>query len=347
MLLTPTQARAVLALACCERFALLAVNADSHAAIIDAIEAARALDAPIIIETSLWQLTGRSFGAGDPVRGLAHYLADVALIAADPAYQDVPVIFHTDHINGPDTWRILSAAIGCVTLAGWSSEVRLRASSISLDSSALSAEENISTCCALAAHARKAGLDLTLEMEAGVDDGLTPLEISTELLSRVESQEPGALALWAPGVGTRHGYTKDGFPSFSPAAIAQQQQLASRICQRPIGIALHGSSGLGDAELQAGVQAGVVKVNWSSESLLARSRAAAAYYAGHQVDPLASGFKALAMDNGVAQAVSQAYLPLVQARLRTLGAAGRASACLREARAVAPLASSAGAFGKA
>src|SRR6185369_6679997 len=48
-----------------------AVNADSHAAITDCLEAARECGAPIIIETSLWQLTGRSFGGGDAILGLA------------------------------------------------------------------------------------------------------------------------------------------------------------------------------------------------------------------------------------------------------------------------------------
>ena len=62
MLLSPTQSRAALRCALEHQFAILAVNADSPAAITDCLEAARECDAPIIIETSLWQLTGRSFG---------------------------------------------------------------------------------------------------------------------------------------------------------------------------------------------------------------------------------------------------------------------------------------------
>lgn len=333
MLLTPTQARAVLQLAAQERFALLAVNADSPAAITDAIEAARSVAAPIIIETSLWQLQGRSFGAGNPLRGLAHYLAQVALLAADPAFADVPVLFHTDHIKGPQTVPILRQAITGVTLTGWSGSARLRASTLSLDSSAMSVSENIATCADLCAHAQAEGLDLTLEMEAGVDDGLTPASLSTQLLEGIERQHPGVLALYAPGVGTRHGYTAEGFPTFSPAAIAANRDLARRICGRPIGIALHGSSGLGAGDLAAAVAAGVTKVNWSSESLLTRSRAAAAYYRRTELDPLAPTFKAAAMDHGVQQAVSTVYQPLVAERLTILGAAGRAGACLAAAAA--------------
>jgi fructose/tagatose bisphosphate aldolase len=111
MLLTPPQARALLETAVAQKFAILAVNADSHAAVTDCLEAARECDAPIIIETSLWQLTGRGFGAGDPILGLARYLADLAALAESERYREVPAIFHTDHIKGPDTIRILSAAI--------------------------------------------------------------------------------------------------------------------------------------------------------------------------------------------------------------------------------------------
>jgi fructose-bisphosphate aldolase class II len=326
MLVSPTQARAILALAARERFALLAINADSPACVQDALDAAKEAQSPIIVETSLWQLKGRSFGAGDPVRGLARYLAQVVLTADDPAYAAVPVIFHTDHIKGPETLPILEAAIAGVRLR----ESALRASTISLDSSAMSEDENIATMRRLCAFAQERGLDLTLEMEAGVDDGITEARSTEHLLGSVERAHPGYLALYAPGVGTKHGFSEGGFPTFSPEAIARQRELAERICGRAIGIALHGSSGLTPEELRRGVAAGVTKVNWSSESLLIRSRAAAAYYAANvgALDPLAKTFKATAMDDGVQSAVARAYVPEVVSRLRTLGAAGRAAQCL-------------------
>ena len=109
MLLDPIQARAVYDLAAREHFAVLAVNADSPACVIDVLEAARLSSSPVIVETSLWQLKGHSFGAGDPVRGLTRYLADISIVTEDPAYAGIPVIFHTDHIKGPDTVRISSS----------------------------------------------------------------------------------------------------------------------------------------------------------------------------------------------------------------------------------------------
>jgi tagatose 1,6-diphosphate aldolase GatY/KbaY len=319
MLLNPHQARGLLESAVERKFAILAVNADSHAAVTDCLEAARECDAPIIIETSLWQLTGRSFGAGDPILGLARYLADLTALAKSERYRAVPVVFHTDHIKGPETMRILSAAIRGVPL---------RASTISLDSSEMTEAENIACICQLCEFARNAGAPLTLEMEAGVDAGVTAIEVADRLLGAVESRHPGHLALWAPGVGTQHGLSDKGYP-FSAEAVARHQKRASKICGRPIGIALHGSSGLPESDLRAGVAAGVAKVNWSSESLLIRSQAARDFFGSHaaELEKTHPQWKATAMDNGVQSFISARYVPKLIERIRTLGGAEMASRC--------------------
>ncbi|MGB0579211.1 MAG: class II fructose-bisphosphate aldolase, partial [Limisphaerales bacterium] len=131
MLLSPQQTRLLYQHAVDNHYAILAVNADSPAAITDCLVAAAACDAPIIIETSLWQLTGHSFGAGDPLLGIDRYLSDLRTLANSERFENVPVIYHTDHIKGPQTLDILRHAM------------RAGASSISLDSSELTAEDNI------------------------------------------------------------------------------------------------------------------------------------------------------------------------------------------------------------
>lgn len=315
MLLSPLQARRLYQHATLHHYAVLAVNADSPAATTDCLLAAQSCGAPVIIETSLWQLTGHSFGAGDPILGVDRYLADLRALADSPRFREVPVVFHTDHIKGPQTLDILRHAME----AG--------ASSLSLDSSELSHAENVAMLGRLCEHARDSGLTATLEMEAGVDDGLTPLDDTHALFARVEAKHPGYLALWAPGVGTKHGLGND-LGGFSPETVRQHQELASGLAGCPIGIALHGSSGLTADQLRAAVAAGVTKVNWSSESLLIRSQAARAYYAQHD-DRLEKGcpeFKAAAMDHGVQSFVSESYLPQVTARMRLLlGDAGAIS----------------------
>jgi len=57
MLCNARQSKTVLKHALDHQYAILAINADSHAAIQDCLEAALQMDAPVIIESSLWQLT--------------------------------------------------------------------------------------------------------------------------------------------------------------------------------------------------------------------------------------------------------------------------------------------------
>jgi len=327
MLLNAIQARALFTQALEDRFAILAVNADSPAAVYDCLEAARQCSAPIIIETSLWQLQGRSFGAGDALLGLLRYLSDVAALANSERFRAVPVIFHTDHIKGAQTLTILKAALAGVLLESSESELVFRASTISLDSSELTEEQNIETICELCHHAESLKTEVTLEMEAGVDDGLTSEEITRKLLGTVEKRYPGKIGLWAPGLGTQHGLSDKGYPAFSAAAVAKQRELAREIAGRGIGLALHGSSGLDQESLHAAVREGVVKVNWSSESLLIRSQAAAEFFNSHQpqLDKKHPDWKKTVMDNGVQSFVAERYVPRVAERIKILGGEGKAS----------------------
>jgi fructose/tagatose bisphosphate aldolase len=112
--------------------------------------------------------------------------------------------------------------------------------------------------------------------------------------------------------------------------------LASRLTGRPIGIALHGSSGLSQESLKRAVRAGVAKVNWSSESLLVRSRAAQEYYATHaaELEKTHPKWKATTVDNGLQTFVAARYLPVVTERIKLLGGAGMAPILLERLKGV-------------
>lgn len=327
MLLDSIQSRTVFRAALDGGFAFLAINADSPAAITDVLEAARAEEAPVMIEASLWQLTGHSFGCGDPMLGMARYLVQIALLAASERYGRVPVLFHTDHIRGPQTLPLLEASLRGLS-TGISGAV-VSPSTLSVDSSAFSETQNIEALVRLGRVAGDCGNPVTLEMEAGVDDGVTELAVAERLLGGVEEQTPGTIHLWAPGVGTRHGLGEQG--GFSPEAVRAHQQTASRVLGRPVGIALHGSSGLEPDALKAAVSAGVVKVNWSSESLRIRSQSAQEYYLEQQaaLTPGHPHWKSAAMDHGVQAHVASRYQPRVVERIRLLGASGQAGRCRR------------------
>ena len=326
MLLDPLQARALLGDALKRRYAILAVNADSHAAVTDCLEAALQARAPVIIETSLWQLEGRGYGAGDAVLGLARYLADLAVLSGGDRYGEVPVLFHTDHIKGPKTVGILTAALLGAPVRLSSGEGLLRASTVSLDASGLTDEENVDLLCQLAGVAKAAEVPATFEMESEVDAAHTPPERTRRLVRAVEARHPGVVWLWAPGLGTRHGLAAGGYPEFRVDLVEENVRLMRELTGRDVGIALHGSSGLDEKSLADAARSGVVKVNWSSESLLCRSGAARDYYAqmAPQLDPAHPAWKAAAMDNGVQSFVSARYVPRVVERMKLLGGAGRA-----------------------
>ena len=203
MLLTPIQTRELFLEALEKRFAVLAVNADSPAAIVDVLEAARQCDAPVIIETSLWQLTGHSFGFGDPILGLRQYLSYLRTLAESERYAHLRVAFHTDHIKGPRTLEILTEAH------------RLGASSLSLDSSELTEEENL----ALARQLCDLSESLTLELEAGVDDGLTPLDVTDRIVGGIEHTHPGRFG---------HRAVERGMASLQRASPSSQPRMSPR-----------------------------------------------------------------------------------------------------------------------
>ncbi|MEM7012985.1 MAG: class II fructose-bisphosphate aldolase [Verrucomicrobiota bacterium] len=307
MFLNPDQTRQLYEHALENQYAILAVNADSSAAMLDCLLAAKECDAPIIIETSLWQLTGFSFGCGDPLLGVDRYLANLQLLAKDLRFKDVPIVYHTDHIKGPDTIQIIQHA------------VKAGASSISLDSSELSHEENIEHLSQLCSFADENEIGLTLEMESGIDHESTPLPVTNKLISNLERRHSGKLALWAPGTEAKHGF--GDFGDLKVDSIREQQELASFVADRPIGIALHGSTGLSSEQLSALGEVGVVKVNWSSESLLIRSHAAREYYQhyGDRLEKTHPEFKATAMDDGLQTYISSIYEMRVVDRIRTLG----------------------------
>jgi fructose-bisphosphate aldolase class II len=331
MLLNPLQARELLLHALRNKYAILAVNADSPAAIGDCLESARLCKAPIIIETSLWQLQGASFGRGDAVLGLARYLADLSVLASSDRFAEIPVIFHTDHIKGPDLKPVLSAAIRGVALNLTRGEGALTASTLSVDASELSPEANIEILTWLAQCAQSANVPATFEMEDAVDDDYTSLETANRLVGSVESKAPGAVCLWAPALGTHHGLTQGG-RAFDPDLARQHVENLKRLTGREIGLALHGTSGLNEVSLISGVQAGVVKINWSSELLHLRANAGLEYFRKKvaAAEPDQGDWKNTVMDNGLQSFIGEVTIPVITNRIHLLGGEGRARDFVKE-----------------
>jgi fructose/tagatose bisphosphate aldolase len=193
-----------------------------------------------------------------------------------------------------------------------------------LDASEFSEEQNVAQILTLCEIAKAAGMPVTLEMESAVDEGITSAEETKRLLGSIESVFPDHIYLWAPGVGTKHGFGED--MNFNVKTIENNIRLTKEITGREIGIALHGSTGLSPQDLSNAAKAGVVKVNWSTESLLIRSTAARNYYLSHEekLEKKHPEWKNTVMDNGINSYVAKEYVPKVAQRMKLLGAAGKA-----------------------
>jgi fructose-bisphosphate aldolase class II len=162
-------------------------------------------------------------------------------------------------------------------------------------------------------------------MEDAVDDDYTTLETANQLVGSVESTFPGTVCLWAPALGTHHGLTQGG-RAFDPDLARKHVENLKALTGRDVGLALHGTSGLDEESLVAGVQAGVVKVNWSSELLDLRAKAGLAYYREKvaAVEPGKGDWKNTVMDNGPQSFMGEVSIPVIADRIRLLGGEGRA-----------------------
>ena len=148
---------------------------------------------------------------------------------------------------------------------------------------------------------------------------MTTAEETERLVMGVEKKYPGDLALFAPGLGNRHGFSKDGYPGFSPEHVTSHATLIEELTGRKIGIVLHGASGLAPEQIEQAVANGLTKMNWSTDGLILRSSASREFYDSHseQLIPGHADFKNTAMDNGVGRYVSDQAVPAIK-RLITL-----------------------------
>ncbi|MFI5531406.1 ketose-bisphosphate aldolase [Kitasatospora sp. NPDC051853] len=170
---------------------------------------------------------------------LARACAEVAAAAS------VPVSLHLDHVEDFDLLRASAAA-------GFSSAM--------FDASALPYAENVKATAEAADWAHRHGLHLEAELgKVGGKDGEPPLSPHApgartdpnEAVAYVADTGVDALAV---AVGSSHAMTT------RTAALdhALVRRLAAAV---PVPLVLHGSSGVPDEELAAGVAAGLVKIN--------------------------------------------------------------------------------------
>jgi ketose-bisphosphate aldolase len=226
--------REILDRAFAERYGVAAINIVDDLTLEAVLDAATALEAPLIVQTSV--KTVKSLGAV-PLMAMWRARAD-----ATP----VPVSLHLDHC--PDREWITT----CLD-AGWNS--------VLFDASHLDVEENTRQTIEVVAEAERHGAQVEGEIESvlGVEDGIGsdvasevhPIEVSSKFI-----QETGIYS-FAPAIGTAHGLYKKT-PRLMPERVTEIVE------RHPIPMVLHGGTGLTEDQFTDLIARGCAKVNIST-----------------------------------------------------------------------------------
>jgi ketose-bisphosphate aldolase len=216
------------------RYGVAAINIVNDLTLEAVLAAAVEQRAPVIIQTSV--KTVRSIGT-DLLYAMWRELT---------AGIEVPVSLHLDHC--PDRSVITS----CLA-RGWNS--------VLFDASALPVAENQRQTVEVVAEARAAGADVEGEIESitGVEDGVGSDEVAHQqsLETALEFIRATGIAVFAPAIGNAHGV-------YHSEPTLDAQRVSDIVAAQPIPIALHGGTGLTDAQFADLIARGCAKVNIST-----------------------------------------------------------------------------------
>jgi ketose-bisphosphate aldolase len=217
-----------------ERYGVAAINVVNDLTLEAVLAAAVEQRSPVIIQTSV--KTVRSIGL------------DVlyAMWQAMTAGIEVPVTLHLDHC--PDRDVITS----CLR-KGWNS--------VLFDASRMPVAENQRQTIEVVAEARSYGANVEGEIESitGVEDDVGSDEVARQqsLPVALEFIRATGIDVFAPAIGNAHGV-------YHAEPKLDAQRVSDIVAAQPIPIALHGGTGMTDAQFTDLIARGCAKVNIST-----------------------------------------------------------------------------------
>jgi ketose-bisphosphate aldolase len=230
-----------------ERYGVAAINVVNDLTLEAVLAAAVQERSPLIVQTSV--KTVRSIGIDLLFAMWRELTADV----------DVPVSLHLDHC--PDR----SVISDCLH-KGWNS--------VLFDASALPVEENRRQTIEVVAEARSYGASVEGEIESitGVEDGIGSDDESARqsLPVALDFIRATGVDVFAPAIGNAHGVYRT-----EPKLDAQR--VSDIVAAAPIPIALHGGTGMTDAQFTDLIARGCAKVNISTALKVSYMRANLAF----------------------------------------------------------------------
>ncbi|MBN1466559.1 class II fructose-bisphosphate aldolase [candidate division KSB1 bacterium] len=280
-----------------ENFALPAVNVVGSDSVNAVMEAAAAVNSPVIIQFSNG---GAAFNAGKGLKLDGQRVAVLGGIAGAKhvhllaeAY-GIPVILHTDHAA-----RKLLPWIDGLLEEGerhFEKYGKPLYSSHMLDLSEEPLDENIATCQIYLKRMTRIGM--TLEMELGVtggeEDGVDKSGVDNKLLyTQPEEVAKVYEALKkisdsftvAAAFGNVHGVYKPGNVVLRPSILdASQKYIQKKFATGPLPVdfVFHGGSGSSQQEIREAISYGVVKMNIDTDTQWATWKGVMQYYKANE-----------------------------------------------------------------
>ena len=270
-----------------ERYGVAAVNIVNDLTLEAVLAAAVQERSPLIVQTSV--KTVRSIGLDLLYAMWRELTADI----------DVPVSLHLDHC--PDR-EVISSCLR----KGWNS--------VLFDASALPVEENKRQTIEVVAEARSYGASVEGEIESitGVEDGVgSDAESQRQSLPvALDFIRATGVDVFAPAIGNAHGVYRT-----EPRLDAQR--VSDIVAAQPVPIALHGGTGMTDAQFTDLIARGCAKVNISTALKVRYMRASLTFLRDAQErdrwDP-----------PSLFTAVRSAVLDLAAGHMRKFGSVGKA-----------------------
>jgi ketose-bisphosphate aldolase len=233
-----------------ERYGVAAINVVNDLSMEAVLAAAVEQRSPVIVQTSV--KTVRSVGL-DLLFAMWRELT---------AGIEVPVSLHLDHCPDRD---VLSACLR----KGWNS--------VLFDASRLPVEENERQTVEVVAEARSYGAAVEGEIEAitGVEDDIGSDEEAQRqsLPVALEFIRTTGIDVFAPAIGNAHGV-------YHAEPHLDAQRVSDIVAAEPIPIALHGGTGMTDAQFTDLIARGCAKVNISTALKVTYMKANLAFLRG-------------------------------------------------------------------
>ena len=233
-----------------ERYGIAAINVVNDLTLEAVLAAAVDQRSPVIVQTS--------------VKTVSSIGLDLlfAMWSALTAGIEVPVSLHLDHC--PDR-----AFISACLRKGWNS--------VLFDASALPVRENMRQTVQVVAEARSYGAHVEGEIESitGVEDDIGSDEESRRqsLPVALEFIRTTRVDVFAPAIGNAHGV-------YRSAPKLDAQRVSGIAAAEPIPIALHGGTGMTDAQFTDLIARGCAKVNISTALKVTYMKASLAFLRG-------------------------------------------------------------------